>query len=512
MIYLIHNKANTFEKAFRNDEALLLKSINIVDAFWELALAYPEEILVWVEKQYRVSLDAEYFRQLFRHQNIMASYPIETRFFSDDIGYIDQLPFVNPKRDIKYPTWLMTTDVGAIYGNTALKFRSLFKDIKSFGYLLNSIAKLGQQNSLFCYSDPGLVKDLSSETDLIFGSSQKEFFSFISEHYKKERLWLVLFCFIKFKGIYSIKSFLASYFKSSFFKKNISLRKMELAYEKDIEEDIDIIIPTLFRAKFLQNFLQDLRSQSHLPKRVIIIEQNPDSRSKSELDFLKGEWPFKIIHHFIHRTGACYSRNLALTEVKSEWILFADDDIRIENNLLENIIKELKRTGFDCFNLNSLQTGEKTTFAKIKQWGAFGSANAIVKKRYALDCGFSEELEFGYGEDIDYGMQLREKGCDIIYHPELKFHHLKATRGGFRTSGINEWKLDEIEPKPSPTMMYLIRKYYSKEMIRGYKVTLFLKFFRKQAIRNPFRYYRLMQKRWKKSEKLFDRLQAKAID
>ena len=108
-------------------------------------------------------------------------------------------------------------------------------------------------------------------------------------------------------------------------------------------------------------------------------------------------------------------------------------------------------------------------------------------------------------------MQLREKGCDIIYHPELKFTHLKAERGGFRATGINDWSNHEIEPKPSPTMMFLARKYYTSQMIKGYKVSLFLKFYRKQSIKNPFRYFGMMRKRWNRSEELCNELQANKV-
>jgi GT2 family glycosyltransferase len=38
-------------------------------------------------------------------------------------------------------------------------------------------------------------------------------------------------------------------------------------------------------------------------------------------------------------------------------------------------------------------------------------------------------LEFGYGEDTDFGMQLRNKGFDVIYFPDLKITHLKAPMG-----------------------------------------------------------------------------------
>ena len=512
MIYLIHNEAKTFEKAFRNDEALLPKSINMVDVFWELAKAYPNEILVWVEKQYYGSLDEEYFKQLFRHQNIMASYPIETRYFSDDIGYVDQLPFVNAKRDVEYPTWLMSTDAGGIYGITALKFRSLFKEIKGFGYLINSISKLGQQNSLFCYSDPGLVNHRNSNK-LEFQASSDELISFVSQHYKREWVWVLAHCLKKYNNEVHLKELISGFTKGGYFWVNIDLGPIELEKSADLsEEHIDIVIPTLGRPQHVFQVLKDLKQQSLLPTKVIIIEQNADRNSNTELNFIKDDWPFEIIHTFTHQTGACNARNLALKEVSSKWVFLADDDIRLPDTILERSMVELQRLKVDALNLACLQPGEEPIFRKIKQWGAFGSGTSIIRSSIARECKFDEVLEFGFGEDLDFGLQLRAKGCDIIYHPDLIFTHLKADRGGFRSTSVNRWEDKGIEPKPSPTMMYLIRKHYSPEMIRGYKISLFLKFFRKQQTKNPIKYYRLMQKRWRKSEELCDRLRAKVIE
>ncbi len=176
-----------------------------------------------------------------------------------------------------------------------------------------------------------------------------------------------------------------------------------------------------------------------------------------------------------------------MNSVKADYIFFADDDIRLEKDLLENTLKEMWRLGVHCINLNCLQPREQPVFHKIKQWGAFGSGTSVVESEYALQCRFSEFLEKGFGEDIDFGLQLRAKGCDVIYHPGLQFTHLKAERGGFRE--IIRKKDTELAPKPSPTMMYLVKTSYNKIMQRGYKVSLFIKYYRKQPIKNPFRYF-----------------------
>ena len=201
------------------------------------------------------------------------------------------------------------------------------------------------------------------------------------------------------------------------------------------------------------------------------------------------------------------ARNMALKKVESEWVFFADDDIRIKPDVLANTLKEIHRLGVSCINLNCKQPGEGTVFYKVKQWGSFGSGTSVVQSKFARQLQFSEIFEHGYGEDVDYGMKLREAGCDIIYHPELEIQHLKAPVGGFRKKPVLDWEKESPKPKPSPTVMILAKRYFTRRQLKGFKVSLYLKFFRNQKIKNPFAYFRNMERNWKKSEEWAERLE-----
>jgi hypothetical protein len=155
---------------------------------------------------------------------------------------------------------------------------------------------------------------------------------------------------------------------------------------------------------------------------------------------------------------------------------------------------------------NCKQKGEKTIFKEIKQWGSFGSGTSIVKSVFAKQCAFSSIYEHGYGEDADFGMQLRNVGCDIIYHPETEILHLKAPMGGFREKPVLAWEQEEPLPKPSPTLMAFALKYYTPQQIKGFKASLFLKYYNKQSVKNPLAYAKSMKKRWKVSEEWAQRL------
>jgi GT2 family glycosyltransferase len=48
-----------------------------------------------------------------------------------------------------------------------------------------------------------------------------------------------------------------------------------------------------------------------------------------------------------------------------------------------------------------------TRFIKLR---FFGSGSSFVKSDYLKKVQFSSKYEFAYGEDFDFGMQLRNKG------------------------------------------------------------------------------------------------------
>ena len=147
---------------------------------------------------------------------------------------------------------------------------------------------------------------------------------FVKQHYKAVWIFNLLFCFLFFQK----KIQLLPFFRSLFYKRlhaDIDFSSMEVSsnIEAHIQENVDVIIPTLGRKACLYDVLKDLSKQTILPKNVIIVEQNPIKDAVSELDYLSNQtWPFTIKHHFIHQTGACNARNLALSLVENDWVFF----------------------------------------------------------------------------------------------------------------------------------------------------------------------------------------------
>lgn len=500
MILLIHSKTIVVEVIdLQNKQVISIPKKNPTSTLFNLAKNYPDRILIWCHKTLKAHLNTEGIKSAFHLKNMMFSYSLDS-FFSNRIGYVEDSPFLKVNKKNKYPTWLMSSQVGAIYGSQLLKFRNKIDLNSTFDYALNSIAKLGMPCGLFCYSMPKLLNS-SVSLDKTKQASTFELFKFVKTHYKSTWQILLLINIVIYERKFPVLSFLQTVFYT---KKRVSIDfDLELIQEIEINKNptIDVIIPTIGRKAYLYNVLLDLSKQTLLPIQVIIIEQNENVNSISELDYvLNNQWPFKIIHKFIKQTGVCNARNLALEHVTANYVYLADDDNRFSNTLLETIVQKMQGYNLDVITMSYLQEHEVETRKKPLQWSTFGAGSSVLKSKYLEKVRFNKALEFGYGEDVDFGMQLRQLGTDVIYFPNINIKHLKAPIGGFRTPFKHPWKNDNIQPKPSPTVMLSRLCYNTEAQLLGYKTTLFIKFYKSQSIKNPLKYFKNFKKQWRASQ------------
>ncbi len=502
MIAMIHNSGKSLVKvidmAKNEHEVSVDTSETLATTLCQLAERFPDRIIGWFDEALYDHVDVEEIDRLFLHDCMLFSYSAQSSYFSDDIGYVEDSPFIQVNKEVRYPTWLMSADIGVVKANILRKFNTIEKQ-RGLGYFLCSMAKVGMPSGLCCYSAPTLLKSNAPATNTERASNSK-LFRFVRNHYKAN--WATLL-FLN-KMVHEKRIVLWSFLKSLFYAKRIVRPELSLVSkhpEKVSGQTIDVVIPTLGRKKYLYDVLRDLSIQTVLPNSVIIVEQNPEPESTSELDYLESEsWPFRVKHLFTHTTGACNARNMAIEEITSNWAFLADDDIRFKEDLLERSLATLHQYGERALTISCLREHDEQTSFEVIQWPTFGSGCSVVHSDMLKQLRFDLAYEHGFGEDIDFGMQLRNTGADVLYFPKETITHLKAPVGGFRTSHQFPWESEQVLPKPSPTLMLYRHRHTTKKQLLGYKTILLIKFYRQQEFKNPIRYYRRFMKRWKVSE------------
>jgi GT2 family glycosyltransferase len=475
--------------------------LSLAQGLQAIAQQFPEAILVWCHLDCKPNLNIASIATLFHHHQLMLSFrPDGDNFMGSSIGYVEESICINVNKKVTYPSWQMSSAVGVIHASVAVTLKDSIPLDTDFDYYLNSLAKLAMPLGLFCYSEPQL---LTGSVDLcIPRATVFSLFKFVKQHYKTRWVFLLGLNLVLYERQWMILPFLYALFFKKRSLSAINFDSIPVQSSRKVVDTatIDVIIPTIGRKQYLYDVLHDLAKQTHLPQKVIIVEQNPLKGSSSELDFLTTEsWPFEIKHIFTHQAGACNARNLALDEVTSGWVFLADDDIRIENDFNSKVFEIINKMGVTAVSVRCIQQKEKSMYKTIFQWGSFGSGCSFVKRKAIEKCKFNTGYEFGYGEDNDFGMQLRNQGIDILYIPEPQILHLKAPMGGFRTKPKLQWQSDTIQPKPSPTVMLYQLLHQTQEQRLAYKTTLFFKFYRRHPIKNPIRYYNNFQRQWKQS-------------
>lgn len=502
MIVLYHNNTNviSLNSDVPNNIIEKAKSVSIGGFLFLAAKQFPNDLLVWCHISLKEQLNISRIEELFHHQKIMCSFNPSEGYWPAMVGYVEDTPFIKINKEVQYPTWQMSGWVGGIHASVINALAPHLKNENDFTYFLSSLAKKAMPLGLLCYSNPLLLKEKVMVKQQ--QSSVNSVYKFVKQHYKSRWVFLLLLNRLKYERKWDVIPFIISLFyrKSSFYSEALDQINVNSSRKLPNETNLDVIIPTIGRKDYLYDVLKDLSKQTKLPKNVIIIEQNPNPDSMSELDYLTTEsWPFTIKYQLINKTGACHARNLALHQVASEWVFLADDDIRMEPAFLEKAFQKISKLGSENYTFSCLQEGEKSPNKRIIQWGTFGSGCSIIKWNSQYQLLFNEAYEFGYGEDADFGMQLRNIGQDVLYVPDPSIMHLKAPMGGFRTKPTLAWQKDKIQPKPSPTVMLFKLLHQTEQQLKGYKTILFFKYYRQQSIKNPVKYYLNFQQQWKQS-------------
>ncbi|AWH72867.1 glycosyl transferase family 2 [Dokdonia sp. Dokd-P16] len=481
MISLVHHKGIAITGNYNG--------LPIIEAIYKCARENPDNYLLVYEK----TADVDAFKAALPVLNHSAYFFSNYNNSHPDIGYVEDSPFLNINKKVTYPTWLKGTAIVCMHANFINESVLSHSSQKNYLYWLNSLGKLSQTRGVLNYQIPTTIQNEEFET--------YELYKFVKQHYRTRWVFILLLCHLWYEKRFPVISLMRTIFiKKSLLKIDIHELQTFKKVQTKSNFEYDVIIPTIGRAGYLKDVLEDLAKQTLLAKKVIIVEQNENPNTVTELDYLLIQsWPFEIDHYFIHRTGACNARNNAIAKTSSDWVLLFDDDNRFNNDVLERVSEAIQSTNSKVINLAYLQQGEIENDTYFKQWEAFGSGCSIVHRDIINKCKFDMALEHGYGEDVDYGMQIRNAGYDVIYAPQIQLLHLKAPVGGFRKLHVFPWQEDAVLPKPSPQIMYHRTKNYTPKQLIGYKVTLFIKFYKDYSIKNPIAYYKYFKKAWSKS-------------
>ncbi|WP_246277517.1 glycosyltransferase family 2 protein [Winogradskyella ursingii] len=363
-----------------------------------------------------------------------------------------------------------------------------------------------------------------------FHISLKDIYTFYFKSFKPNHAFYMLLR----RGIFKFREWKAYNSAKQFNLKDkskiVAPRKLKAIKGKP---KVSYIIPTMLRQDYTLNLLSDLENQTYKPLEVIVVDATPEEKRNASL-YNSEDYSFNVKFKWQTTKGSCRARNEAIDLCEGDYIVFGDDDIRIQPEFIENHIRLLQTYKAEaCNGLDVRADHQKQTLKNLdnkleilgdKRWKvgaaqAFSNANSCVSSRVVEQLvGNDINYDGGYGEDSDFGLSITKLGVTVLHNPFSVNLHLKPPVGGYRIWGNQSkitgkqrkkqpWELYEpvkwITPKPSPTIMYQCYKHFTKRQRREYKIKYFINYLTKsKRLELPFKIlklpYRLLQ--FKKSQ------------
>lgn len=229
---------------------------------------------------------------------------------------------------------------------------------------------------------------------------------------------------------------------------------------------VSVIIPTLSRYEYLKDVLNDLEEQEYKNFEVIIVDQNDNPDKKFYDDY---KLNLKLI--FQNGKGQWLARNEAIRNSRGEYIIFFDDDSRVDPDWVTQHLKGIEFFDADIsagVSISKVGDSVPANYSFFRWADQFDSGNALVKRKVFEKVGmFDRQFDKQRMGDGEFGLRAYLSGFKSISHPFAKRIHLKTSTGGLRQMG--SWDAFRpkkfFSPRPLPSVLYFYRKYFPKSNV-----------------------------------------------
>jgi GT2 family glycosyltransferase len=225
-------------------------------------------------------------------------------------------------------------------------------------------------------------------------------------------------------------------------------------------QGISVIIPTLHRTEFTLDTIKYLvEQQCEIPFEIVIVDQS--NAIDENIRKICKEFDFCTYYHIDFFKGLPEARNFGWQKAKYDFILFVDDDIQCDKNLIQqhfNILNqnnvgvvaggiiEVHKENQEC-KVGDFNFWTATPLRGFHKQGTFevlhgGGGNFSTKKEVLLKVnGIDENLTKGAAlyEETDFCLRVKKAGFKIMFHSKASVNHLAAETGGCRVDEIQKY-------------------------------------------------------------------------
>ncbi|MFD2550405.1 glycosyltransferase family 2 protein [Bizionia sediminis] len=235
-------------------------------------------------------------------------------------------------------------------------------------------------------------------------------------------------------------------------------------FESDLlarQPKVSVIIPTLNRYVFLKDVLKDLEAQDYTNFEVLVVDQSEPFQQA----FYEGyNLDIQVIRQ--DQKALWLARNTAVKKAAGDYLLFFDDDSRVDAKWISAHIKCLDYFNADLssgVSISKVGAEIPANYSFFRVSDQLDTGNVLIKKTVFYKIGlFDRQFERQRMGDGEYGLRSYLQGFLNVSNPQAKRLHLKVDSGGLREMGswdafrTKKW----FAPRPLPSVLYFFRKYF----------------------------------------------------
>ncbi len=191
----------------------------------------------------------------------------------------------------------------------------------------------------------------------------------------------------------------------------------------------------------LKRIISSLEKSNYKNFEIIIVDNNSSDGSQ---EFLKKN--FRNVRLVQNKKNLGYSGiNSALKFCKGEYILFLNNDMEIDKNCIENLVKAINAKNIAMaapklvnFYHKKLESGGTWISRAFYNGHIKGNKNneikeipylgvGLVRKDFVEKFGYLFDPDyFIYAEDVDLGLRIRLLAKKVVFAPDAVLHHMHA--------------------------------------------------------------------------------------
>jgi GT2 family glycosyltransferase len=280
---------------------------------------------------------------------------------------------------------------------------------------------------------------------------------------------------------------------------------------------LSIVIVSYNTKEILRNCINSIYENAGNLNFELLVVDNNSSDGSSEM--VEKEFEKVILIKNEENLGFSKANNIGVKKTNGKYVLFLNSDTLMGENTLSHMVsfmdKHKKAGAATCmvnlkngklddashrgfptpWNSFSHFSGLSKIFGKTKLFGGYNlgymdlnnvhqvdslaGAFMIVRREAGEEVGWWDEDYFFYGEDLDFCYELKKKGWEIYFVPEVSIVHLKGVSGGIKDISKDLSKADDTTKKKAreerfKAMEIFYKKHYMDKYPRFITTLVFM--------------------------------------